>query len=54
MRTYYRSCPHCGANLDPGEKCDCNRSAAPGVRDRKAANQNYAAIIADTKGKVKS
>lgn len=20
---YYRSCPHCGANLDPGEQCDC-------------------------------
>ena len=20
---YYRECPLCGANLDPGEKCDC-------------------------------
>lgn len=20
---YYRTCPHCGANLDPGERCDC-------------------------------
>lgn len=20
---YYRTCPHCGAHLDPGEKCDC-------------------------------
>ena len=20
---YYRTCPICGANLDPGEKCDC-------------------------------
>lgn len=20
---YYRTCPMCGANLDPGEKCDC-------------------------------
>ncbi len=19
----YRTCPHCGANLDPEEKCDC-------------------------------
>lgn len=19
----YRTCPHCGANLDPGETCDC-------------------------------
>lgn len=22
---YYRTCPRCGANLDPGEKCDCGR-----------------------------
>ena len=20
---YYHTCPHCGSNLDPGEKCDC-------------------------------
>ena len=20
---YYRTCPHCDAALDPGEKCDC-------------------------------
>lgn len=20
---YYRTCPCCGANLDPGERCDC-------------------------------
>lgn len=20
---YYRTCPDCGSNLDPGEKCDC-------------------------------
>lgn len=21
--SYYRTCPHCGSNLDPGEVCDC-------------------------------
>ncbi len=21
--SYYSTCPHCGANLDPGERCDC-------------------------------
>lgn len=21
--SYYRTCPRCGANLDPGEVCDC-------------------------------
>lgn len=20
---YYHTCPYCGANLDPEEKCDC-------------------------------
>lgn len=24
MSTYYRTCGWCGANLDPGEPCDCN------------------------------
>lgn len=22
-KTYYWTCPHCGSNLDPGERCDC-------------------------------
>lgn len=22
---YYHTCPDCGANLDPGEHCDCGR-----------------------------
>lgn len=20
---YYNTCPYCGSNLDPGERCDC-------------------------------
>ena len=24
--SYYRTCPHCGANLDPGERCNCFES----------------------------
>lgn len=27
--TYFTTCPYCGANLDPGERCDCPR-ASPG------------------------
>lgn len=22
---YYKTCPDCGANLDPEEKCDCDK-----------------------------
>lgn len=25
--TYYHTCPYCGANLDPGETCDCQTTA---------------------------
>lgn len=24
---YYKTCQLCGANLDPGERCDCKESA---------------------------
>jgi len=24
-RHYYHTCPYCGANLDPGEHCDCEQ-----------------------------
>lgn len=24
--SYYRTCPGCGAHLDPGEQCDCRAS----------------------------
>lgn len=24
----YKTCPLCGANLDPGERCDCNKKTA--------------------------
>lgn len=27
--SYYRTCPTCGAALDPGERCDCTEKAAP-------------------------
>ncbi|MDO4301820.1 MAG: hypothetical protein Q4D26_10565 [Clostridia bacterium] len=23
--SYYNTCPCCGSNLDPGEKCDCEK-----------------------------
>lgn len=27
--SYYRTCPSCGAALDPGEQCDCKEQSAP-------------------------
>lgn len=31
MSEYYNVCPKCGANLDPGEICDCCVEAAKHV-----------------------
>ncbi len=27
-KCYYQTCPCCGANLDPGERCDCEKEEA--------------------------
>lgn len=49
--SYYKTCPHCGAHLDPGESCDCTvaqvcteaRAAFPerftGRTDREIVNE---------------
>lgn len=54
--TYYRTCPHCGAHLDPGERCDCqDKKTAPGAAntgDRKdeSATNTFAPIVPGGKG----
>lgn len=30
---YYHKCTRCGANLDPGERCDCMGSRGRGARE---------------------
>lgn len=43
--SYYNVCARCGANLDPGERCDCGaavsvRSVVPGRPMRTAGGNN--------------
>lgn len=41
---YYRTCPFCGSNNDPGEICDCQDKkevAAPVRRERPQAKITY-------------
>ena len=45
MKTYYRECPHCGANLDPGETCDCARE-----EDRREGNRQVKNETNERKG----
>lgn len=33
---YYNKCPECGANLDPGERCDCGICEEITVEIKKA------------------
>lgn len=35
---YYTTCPHCGAHLDPGERCDCQDH--PENEDQERSNPN--------------
>lgn len=42
----YRTCPYCGANLDPGERCDCTKKSAPDadtIRDGNAGETPHTA-----------
>ncbi len=32
--SFYRTCPHCGAHLDPGEACDCRGALLEEARSR--------------------
>lgn len=34
--SYYRTCPRCGCNLDPGERCDCESGSRSRVEGRQA------------------
>lgn len=51
---YYKTCPHCGAHLDPGERCDCKREAAPGATNTGDGKKNEAVtssvIVQEEKG----
>lgn len=46
--SYYRECPYCGCNLDPGERCDCQTqtkkepakiAAKPSVEAQSKSNE---------------
>ena len=51
---YFRTCPRCGANLDPGEVCDCLPRAEPPVfhvaKDRRGRSGKEADKFSDALG----
>lgn len=44
---YYRTCPICGAALDPGELCDCREETASKRRENR---EKAADGVASTNG----
>jgi len=52
---YGRTCPLCGAFLDPGEKCDCQEkeeTASSGANTEDGKQNNPDAILASNGGKI--
>lgn len=49
----YKPCPHCGANLDPNELCDCmKKEADPQPREQspsKTTTLSLSASMSDVK-----
>lgn len=46
----YRICPYCGANLDPGERCDCKNEAESQTLGKK--RKKAAPVLAHRSGRV--
>lgn len=36
----YKTCPYCGAHLDPGETCDCQDEIAMSQREEQSKGNN--------------
>ena len=39
---YYKTCPECGAALDPGEQCDCKKETAPEAANNRSGKAEQA------------
>lgn len=47
--TYYNTCPICGANLDPGEKCTCTaeRKGGEHMNNTQVNRDRYIEVIVE-------
>lgn len=54
MSNYYHTCPECGANLDPGEKCDCTDEAIANKKTARTCGQYAKEPKADTRRQTES
>lgn len=51
----YQTCPHCGAHLDFGERCDCRDKKKPPPRRQSGKRQgNYTSSFYQSRGVLSS
>lgn len=41
---YYWTCPYCGSNLDPGERCDCRDEKSVTIKEIPDNVDNYKSV----------
>lgn len=42
--SYYKTCPRCGANIDAGERCECEHEKTPAGTDVNSNGQNNVSV----------
>lgn len=47
---YYRTCPHCGSNLDPGETCTCEEEREQEILSEHAEQRARLITVFERKG----
>lgn len=45
--TYFKPCPYCGANLDPGERCECQRRNEAHAKPKRRTPRMLKSVRAD-------
>ena len=51
--SYFRTCPYCGDNLDPGEICGCRRPESKSKENEKANKSKKPVYIVISNGQAK-
>lgn len=49
--SYFRTCPLCGSNLDPGERCECEKEREASKREQREEERKRNGRVAITYGK---
>lgn len=45
--SYFKTCPDCGAHLDPGELCDCRENEKTNASSSTADGGRVETVVAD-------